>query len=71
VEAESLIMAVMKNWASRKHSPPGDDGAVNIHKGLAMNVSPPKPERRTKVDLGERTGPGPVETPGWFRTRGK
>ena len=60
-------MAVAKNWASRPHSPPGDSGAVNIHKGLAMNVSPPKPERRTKVDLGDG-GPGSVGTSGWFST---
>ena len=62
-------MAVKSNWADRPHHGPGDSGAVNIHKGLAMNVSPPKPERRTRVDLGERNGPGPTYTPGWFSTK--
>lgn len=61
-------MKTAPNWASRPHSPPGDSGAVNIHKGLAMNVSPPKPERKTKVDLGDG-GPGSVGTPGWFHTK--
>lgn len=61
-------MPVKSNWASRPHSPPGDSGSVNLHKGLAMNVSPPKPERKTKVDLGDG-GPGAVKTPGWFSTK--
>ena len=61
-------MKVAPNWANRAHSPPGDSGSVNIHKGLAMNVSPPKPERKTKVDLTDG-GPGRVHTPGWFSTR--
>lgn len=60
-------MAVKPNWADRPHHGPGSDGAVNIHKGLAMNVSPPKPERKTKVDLGDG-GPGRVHTPGYFST---
>lgn len=60
---------VASNWANRAHSGPGDSGAVRIQKGLAMNVSPPKPERKTHVDLGERDGPGRVHTPGWFSTK--
>jgi hypothetical protein len=59
---------VASNWADRPHSGPGDSGAVNIHKGLAMNVSPPKPERKTRVDLGDG-GPGRVHSPGWFSTK--
>jgi hypothetical protein len=61
-------MKTAKNWASRPHSPPGDSGAVNIHRGLAMNVAPPKPERVVKAFLGD-TEPGAIDTPGWFSTR--
>lgn len=61
-------MKTAPNWANRPHSGPGDSGAVNIHKGLAMNVSPPKPERKTHVDL-DGDGPGRVHTPGYFSTK--
>ena len=36
------------NYANRPHSGPGGDGAVNIHKGLAMNVNAPASKRETK-----------------------
>lgn len=61
-------MRVADNWASRPHCPPGDSGAVSIHKGLAMNVSPPKPARKVTVQLGDG-GPGKIGTKGWFNTK--
>ena len=58
---------VAKNWADRPHCPPGDNRAQPQRKALASGFVMPKPERRTRVDLGG-SSTGAVHTPGYFRT---
>lgn len=61
-------MKVANNWADRKHCGPGSDMAINEHKALASGFVLPKPDLKTRVDLGGSTT-GKVHTPGWFTTR--
>lgn len=45
------------NWASTPGCKPGSDGAVNMHKSIAMGMTAPKSPRKVKVDLkGGSTG---------------
>lgn len=41
-------MQTGKNWANRPHSPPGNDGATNMHKSIAMGMTAPASKRMTK-----------------------
>lgn len=52
------------NWASRPHCPPGNDKAVNEHKGIAMGMAAPASKRETKPVGMKGSSNGPAKTIG-------
>lgn len=46
------------NWASQKGPKPGNSDATNMHKSIAMGMTAPKSERKTKPVgmMGGKTG---------------